>query len=375
MSSSLTSEQEAFVREFLVDLNSTEAAVRIGIDRSAAKGATSKLLRDPGVLASIGDRLVKKSTQTVSATRLLRDVLQRKLPARMGAARLLQLIAARRGIAISRLPNSGRKPGADTGNGQMLHVHHKGNCFYCRADGPIARHLLRGEEWDSHFKKILHEVSAGSGSGLVVEVGANIGASFVPECRELPHMTFVLIEPLPSFFELLEKNARSFGVTNAELRNVAVSNGTANEVVLIHDTNSAGVAAAGSIVGQHGVAVAPSQSLDEMFPTERVTLLKVDVDGYEGDVFEGGQALIGRSRPHVLFEFFPRAMEVRGIEPMQLPRILERLGVDRFDVYRKDGMLVEAAVDASRVWTLFEAMHDALGYVDVHAYPRSWADR
>lgn len=369
----LTPEQEAFVREFLVDLNTTEAAVRSGVDRSQARQASSILLKEPSVIASIGDRLVKKSLRAVSAPRLLRDVLQRKLPARIGAARMLQLFAARRGIAVMRLQTPASSRGAGNNPGQTMHVYHKGNCFYCRADGPITRHLLRGGEWDLHFKNILRKVSAVPRSRLVVEVGANIGATFVPVCREFPHMKFVLIEPVRAFFELLEKNATSFGATNAELRNVAVSNGTANEVVLIHDTNTGGVVAAGSIVGQHGVAVVASESLDEMFPTEHVTLLKVDVDGYEGDVFDGGKAMIERCRPHVLFEFYPRALEFRGVSPMHLPRMLERLGVDRFDVYGKDGALIDRAVGAERIWTVFEALRNSLGYLDIHAYPHSWS--
>lgn len=371
-STTLTPEQATFVREFLVDLNGTEAAVRMGIDRGGAKAAASKLLNEAGVLPAIGDQLARKATRTVSTPQLVREILARKVPARRGAVRLVQAVAARRGIAISRL----RKPAAGDGAARepLLHVHHKGHCFYCRGDGPITSHLLQGKEWDPHFKRILRRVGGSLKSGTIVEVGANIGASFIPECRDYPHLQFVMIEPLPPFFELLEKNARSFGASNAQLRNVAASNGTASELVLIYDSASGGVAAASSFLGHQSVALVPSRSLDEMFPTERIALLKADVDGYECDVFNGGRELIKRSRPHVLFEFNPLATEVRGIAPLELPRMLAAMGVGHFDVYRDDGSLIETTREVDRIWDIFTSLQDPLGHIDVHAYPADQSD-
>src|ERR1700687_4200768 len=53
MMEKLTSRQERFVGEYIVDLNATRAAVRAGYARRGAEGTGSRLLRYPKVAAAI----------------------------------------------------------------------------------------------------------------------------------------------------------------------------------------------------------------------------------------------------------------------------------------------------------------------------------
>ena len=282
-------------------------------------------------------------------------------------------MAARAGFAVQRLPpvkrDAAQFGAEESAGGNILHAYLKGKCFYCRGDGPIAQRMLRGGEWDPHLKAILHRICAKRQEGTIVEIGASIGATFLPECAALPQFKFVLIEPLPTFFELLKKNVASLEATNVVLHNVAVSDRGVGDIVIIYDDVSGGVAAASSFLGHQNVTIVRSVCLDEMFPDETVALVKADVDGYELDVFRGGRDLIRRSKPDIVFEFNPLAIEVRGASPLDLPRFLANAGIDTFDLYTEDGSVIETTTDPARIYEVFRARRKPLGYLDVHAYP------
>lgn len=65
MSDNLTPKQERFVREYLVDLNATQAAIRAGYSKATAKQQGSRLLTHADVGASIeqGQRTLAARTQ------------------------------------------------------------------------------------------------------------------------------------------------------------------------------------------------------------------------------------------------------------------------------------------------------------------------
>lgn len=372
MRGELTRRQRDFIREFLVDLNGTEAAIRSGSRPDEARAAASAYLRTQAVADAIGTVLVRRLTDTVKLSRLLKDLVTGPAPFMQGVRRIGKVLAGRAGFAVTRILPP--EPGSDElrlakieGTTDILYAYYKGRCFYCRGDSPITRRVLRGHDWDPHFKKILHTCCAKKGTGMVVEVGANIGATFVPECATLPNFKFVLFEPVPMFFELLQKNVASFEATNVVLHNAAVSDGRSSEIVLIHDTLSGGVAA-GSIFHDQRIAVVPSVSLDEMFAGQTITLMKVDVDGYEMDVFRGGRDLITRSKPDILFEYNPLTMEVRGIPPLDIPKFLMDLGIGTFDLYTEGGRFLETTASPSRIYKVFRARKSPLTYLDVHAY-------
>lgn len=365
----LTHEQRDFVREYLINLNGTEAAVRTGYQRDGARKAASDLLRVPVVTDAITDALVKRATRQLSLSQILKDMATRAVPFRRGAAKVGQVIAARNGYAITRIgrPGDPGSTGATRPSDDVFRVFHHGRCFYCPPDSPVSQHILRGHDWDPHLKSVLRQSCAKRKKGVVVEVGANVGATFLSECSSFPEFQFMLIEPLPVFFEILKSNVESFGASNVTLHNVAISDGQSSDILIIYDDVSGGVAAAGSFLGYQQTAVVPSISLDELLPTENITLLKADVDGYELDVFRGGRELLRRSKPDVLFEFNPLAIEVRGVSPLELPKFLLELGIGVFNLYSRDGAFIESTTDPQRVWDVFLMLRSPIDYLDVHA--------
>ena len=61
---SLTPKQEAFVREYLIDLNATQAAIRAGYSAKTARAVGSENLTKPDIAAAIAEAQTKRAERT-----------------------------------------------------------------------------------------------------------------------------------------------------------------------------------------------------------------------------------------------------------------------------------------------------------------------
>lgn len=73
----LTPRQSAFVREYLVDLNAAQAAVRAGYSARAAASCGPRLLKSPQVLAAVAQAQKERAQRLeVSADDVLRELVR-----------------------------------------------------------------------------------------------------------------------------------------------------------------------------------------------------------------------------------------------------------------------------------------------------------
>lgn len=71
--SALTAKQEAFVAEYLIDLNATQAAIRAGYSEKTASSQGERLLRNVEVQAALSEAQKDRSERTaITADRVLR---------------------------------------------------------------------------------------------------------------------------------------------------------------------------------------------------------------------------------------------------------------------------------------------------------------
>jgi FkbM family methyltransferase len=153
----------------------------------------------------------------------------------------------------------------------------------------------------------------GKGSTFV-DIGANIGwfsllgASLVGAAGKV-----VAIEPNPRNVALLRQSAQDNGFGNIEVLAVALSE-RPGAVALETDGSN------GRIIPVDGPPPEPveaefvvaSYPLDELLATAgigRVDVIKIDVEGAEPLVLRGGTATITSSRPVLISEFFPLALD------------------------------------------------------------------
>jgi phage terminase small subunit len=71
----LTAKQDQFVREFLLDLNATQAAIRAGYSRRSAQEQGSQMLAHPEIKAAVEAAMAKRSAKTeIDAERVLEEI-------------------------------------------------------------------------------------------------------------------------------------------------------------------------------------------------------------------------------------------------------------------------------------------------------------
>lgn len=141
-----------------------------------------------------------------------------------------------------------------------------------------------------------------------LDVGANSGIYSLGIAAASPSVHCHAYEPVPRVCEALQSNI----ALNPELASritvhpVGVSS-VSGEVVIHETVNEYGFLSTSSSMAAPAAAVGrsypvPVVSIDAEAYDARVRLMKVDVEGYEHDVFAGAKSTILRDRPVIVFE-------------------------------------------------------------------------
>lgn len=147
-----------------------------------------------------------------------------------------------------------------------------------------------------------------------VDVGCNNGAVLREMTRVAPAGRHIAFEPLPHLHNHL---VRSF--PGVDVRRAALSNRT-GEASFVHVVNRPGYSGfkRQAEVGKEPTEtiVVELQTIDTTLPEGYVpTLIKIDVEGSERLVIEGGLTTIATHQPIVVFEYGKSGMEHYGTHP------------------------------------------------------------
>ena len=165
--------------------------------------------------------------------------------------------------------------------------------------------IIYGEccEIESRFLHILL-----SKSGLVIEVGANMGIHTIPLAAHLAGQgrRMLVFEPQPVIFQQLCANLALNGLTN--VRAFPYACGSKNGSVMFRTPD---YRATGNFGGTEMQETAEDSSqcevvqcarLDDLVPEGEVGLIKIDVEGFEEDVLRGSEAILSRCTPYLYIE-------------------------------------------------------------------------
>jgi FkbM family methyltransferase len=136
------------------------------------------------------------------------------------------------------------------------------------------------------------------GGGIAIDAGANIGNHSLWFSRFFPKV--LSFEPHPDTFSLLSINTRTEKKITAYNFGLAESNKSIKLFEI--DGNMGANTIFGSHESQPGVEV-EVRVLDSFVKgLDRVSLLKIDVEGYELEVLQGSEGLVRRDSPFILIE-------------------------------------------------------------------------
>jgi FkbM family methyltransferase len=142
--------------------------------------------------------------------------------------------------------------------------------------------------------------------GLVLEVGANMGAHTISLGHELARQqrSMVVFEPQPFVFQNLCANLALNALNNVRAWPFAC--GAGNQQVFFDSPDYVSLGNFGAVSMQHQAApgriAVPCVPLDEVLGAEPVALIKIDVEGFELQVLQGAQQILTQSRPLLYLE-------------------------------------------------------------------------
>ena len=175
-----------------------------------------------------------------------------------------------------------------------------GTFLYNIHDSFISQSLDRYGEWCEAELHVLGQVI--KPRDLILDIGANIGTHTIYFARQVTdHGCVFAFEPQHLIFQNLCANIALNALTNVIVRQQAVGN--RNETIRLpifdprRDRNFGAISMAGHATGEPVKVI----RIDDL-RLERCNLIKVDVEGMERDVLEGGRETIAKHRPILFVE-------------------------------------------------------------------------
>ena len=168
---------------------------------------------------------------------------------------------------------------------------------------------------------------------VVADIGANVGlyTHLLARCAG-EHGFVYAFEPDPDLFASLEANCRTNGVVNARLHNVAL--GAQDDTLTLRrarfNSGDNRLSRRESSPARGEVSV-PVRPLDELLEGRPLDFIKIDVQGWELEVFKGMRGQLTGSRPlRIYFEFWPAGLRGAGSDPAELLAFLRQHGLSLY---------------------------------------------
>jgi FkbM family methyltransferase len=197
----------------------------------------------------------------------------------------------------------------------------------------IARELFSPEValegYEPRERKLIHQAfRKRNGKGVFLDIGANIGLYSIPLALEFPEVEIHAFEPHPVNARCLRNSIQANGFQSLHLYEVGLANVTGQADLFLDETDSGGHSLLSTNMWNNknpsvGVPVS-LLPLDKWFQEkqlQRLDVVKIDVQGAEPDVFEGGMAALQKFQPEILIEIQFDGLLARDEVLNQLRRI------------------------------------------------------
>ena len=163
-------------------------------------------------------------------------------------------------------------------------------------------------------KKIAKELDLQNDKGCFLDIGANVGLYTWEVGKICPHRKTLAFEPDPENIKLLDQTVRESDLQNLTIWKCALSN-QKGEVSFFQDSLTS---ATGCVAGKDKPWVeqylnssvneirVKTNTLDSVVSKDKdPSLIKIDVEGHEFEVLQGGTNILTKIKPLLIIESFP----------------------------------------------------------------------
>ena len=181
-------------------------------------------------------------------------------------------------------------------------------------------------------------------NGVMLDIGANIGAIAIPVCKRRADINAIAIEASPRVYGYLRHNKELNHLQNCRLINKAVTDKDNETVKFFSPEEKFGKGSLSNVFTKEAEIV-ETISLDSVCKQnnfEEVNLIKIDIEGHEYGAFKGGAAILSKpNAPDILFEFVDWAEDLAvDRKPGDAQQLLLDFGYKLFHLNNK-GYLVQ----------------------------------
>lgn len=216
--------------------------------------------------------------------------------------------------------------------------------------------------YDDEMMRFLEEQTAQK-KGLYFDIGCNIGITSVTLSRMLGRSGEVWsFEPLP---ETVKRACATFALN--EVENVSlfpIALGSENGIMNLYSTpgHSDVVSAVGKDADGAVAVSVKCMTLDTLVAEQKssfaeVGLLKIDVEGFELAVLQGGKSFLSRNKPDIFYEYNPPMLKAAQCSSSDLAAFFQELGSYQQKVLERDG-----------TWSSFPPSPSRTDYVNVYCH-------
>ena len=206
--------------------------------------------------------------------------------------------------------------------------------IYIPTRGVIEDHILQHGNWSGDLLQLTdYFVTPNS---TIIEVGANIGFESLYYARKYPDCLIYSYEPGRYAYDTLLRSKAYNHLDNLRVFKLAVGE-RSGSLEIATPTESSKNKGLGSLNANQDLDDSYVKEQIEMVtldshctPDHRVSVLKIDTQGFEWNVLQGATALIGKHRPVILFEhedqYHENALETRK----RMGEFFDRTGYDLY---------------------------------------------
>lgn len=233
--------------------------------------------------------------------------------------------------------------------------------FPWRGDRLIGRHLVEAIEYEPNVLPVfLESIRPGY---CVLDVGANIGIFALFAAQRVGESGQVFaVEPVVKNVNSLCAGILENAFKNVSVFPVAASDRVGVIALIRHSDSSNGIVDAHFSPTNHCDYV-PTQRLDSLFAsTERIDIIKIDIEGHEPIAWIGLKSLVEKHRPLIFTEFAPVTIRNHShTDPEQYLAELFEYSNGYIDVLHRDIERVRAT-NCAEVMREWRAANDRAGF-------------
>ena len=182
--------------------------------------------------------------------------------------------------------------------------------------------------------------SSPSESGAIIDIGANLGVICILLAQRYPSAKVYAFEPNPKVVSELQQNVALNDINNIEVNETAIADTVGH--VSFHAEPVARATAGIALIEEANTTTVPCDTIDNFVQAngiEKISLMKIDVEGFETLVFRGAKQTLAEIKPELIyFEVCPKVTEASGFSADEPAKILVDAGYSLFQI-RDDGEL------------------------------------